>query len=216
MRKVLKIIIIIIVILILLYAIFCFRNYFIIKKLLEKSRNLDVANNYKIVQNISATTVDILGEFYLKDNNYLYKENRTWKEDSENELDNYAIWYDSNTNEFIEFMYDDNNNLVQQEVVHKLETLPIDTITFYKHDNFSDGNFYNILKTIISKEGDYYKITTYFSDEKDIIYVNQDSGVIEKFSIVRSDNTTYTVTSSYEANVVTDEMIEKPIFNISE
>ena len=61
----------------------------------------------------------------LEDNIYLYKENRTSKEDSENELDNYAIWYDSNTNESIEFMYDDNNNLVRQEVVHKLETLPI-------------------------------------------------------------------------------------------
>lgn len=211
MKKIFKLILFMIIILIILYTINCFKNFLIINKLSEISNTHNSSNNYKILQNSSSIGNDnisweILTEYYFKDNVYLYKNSTVLTKNSNKEISTHGVWHDTNSNEHIEFLYDNENNLIKDEVIDK-ENLnsPLDTI-FYRNNNFS-----NILKSIIVKENENYKIITYYQDVKEINYINYNTGIIEKNLKIYS-NSTYSLTNTYEENIVTSEILKKPNF----
>ena len=211
MKKILKLILFMIIILIILYTINCFRNFLIINKLSEISNTHNSSNNYKILQNSFSidnenTSWEVLAEYYFKDNIYLYKNNTVLTRNSNKETTKYGVWHDTISNEHIEFLYDNENNLIKDELIDK-ENLssPLDNI-FYNNNNFS-----NILKSIITKENGNYKIITYYKDIKEINYINYKTGLIEKKFIIHNTST-YSLTNTYEENIVTSEILKKPNF----
>lgn len=214
MKKILKLIVIIISICIILYVINCFRNFFIINNLKEISKNFIIPNNYKLEQSSLSAAEDniewkVLSEYYFKDNIYLYKNNTTLTQNSNEETTSYGVWHDNNLNEHIEFLYDNNDNLIKDELIDKenLEIPPLSTFTFSNY-NISSIDY---LKTIIYKEQELYKIVTLYKDYKSTVFVNNNSGIIEKMEILYNSSI-YSLTNIYEENVVTEEIIEKPNF----
>lgn len=211
MKKSKKVFIILVIIFVILFCINCVRNYFIFNKLFEKSNSFDFSNNYKIVQKSNSMGTDnviwdVVSEYYCKDNIYLYKNNTILTQNSNKEITKYGVWDNKNSNEHIEFLYDDDNNIIKDELIDKenLE-IPLNTIIF------SNNNFSNIFKSIILSENETYKITSYYNEFKEIIYVNKNTGLIDELSYIYN-NSLYTITNTYEKNVVTSEMVEKPNF----
>lgn len=214
MKKLFKLLVIIISICVIFYIINCFRNYFIINNLSKISKNYTIPNNYKLNQTSLSIANDntewkVESEYYFKDNIYLYKNNTLLSQNSNKEINRYGVWHNNNSNEHIEFLYDDNNNLIKDELIDKenLEIPPLSTFTFCNY-NISNIDF---LKTIIYKEQELYKIITLYKDYKSTIWVNNNSGIIEKLEYIYN-NLTYSLTNIYEENVVDEEIIIKPNF----
>ena len=211
MKKIIKFFIIIISIIIILYLINFFRNYLIINELLVKAKNFKISNNYELKQTSLSTSVDnisweVLSEYYCKDNIYLYKNTTTLTKNLNKETTTYGVWHNKNSNEHIEFIYD-NNSLMKDEVIdkEKLELPPLSSLVF---NNFSDLNY---LKSIVLKENDVYKIQIFHKNYKSILYINSNTGIIESLNYIYNDSS-YTLINSYEENIITDEMIKKPNF----
>lgn len=212
MKKIIKIFIISISIIIVSYVINCSRNYLIINNLLENAQNFKISNNYELKQNSLSTATDnieweVLSQYYCKDNVYLYKNSTILTRNLNKEITNYGVWHDYNSNEHIEFLYDNDNNLIEDKLIDKedLEFSPLSSIIF---DNFSN---IDLLKSFIFKENDLYKIVTFYSTFKSIMYINSNTGIIEKLNYIY-ENSSYTLINLYKENVVTDEIMKKPNF----
>lgn len=188
MKKFSKIFLIIFIICCILLISFFIRNYMIINRiynLQEKELSkIENSNNYLYEQKSTDNIGNVYIQIYFKDG--IYKSITYFKD----ELDNIDYL---NTNEQFE----------QEELNNLIEEIQMITCMFVRDNSTTKIPIFQFIK---SKDNQYIISIPKTKTDTDYLYINKDTGIIEKW--ITNDNSVFTF--KITENVVTDENIKKP------